>query len=97
MSDPPEPQDLKSWQNAFHYPVPTVRRVEQDLRRDIESNKEKLRALVGSVEQPVCPPILANLSQNEIPRAGRNSRDHCFYEPRDPTSRAQPDRCGPQV
>ncbi|KAL4872066.1 hypothetical protein BDV12DRAFT_5931 [Aspergillus spectabilis] len=40
-------QSLKSWQDAFQYPIPTVRRVEQELRRDITSNKEKLRALVG--------------------------------------------------
>lgn len=46
-NDDPEPQSLKSWQDAFQYPIPTVRRVEQDLRRDIDSNKEKLRALVG--------------------------------------------------
>ncbi|KAJ6042723.1 uncharacterized protein N7446_013789 [Penicillium canescens] len=43
----PDPQSLKSWHDAFQYPIPTVRRVEQELRRDIASNKEKLRALVG--------------------------------------------------
>lgn len=46
-AETPDPQSLKSWQEAFQYPVPTVRRVEQELRRDIASNKEKLRALVG--------------------------------------------------
>jgi hypothetical protein len=46
-SDGPDPQNLKSWQDAFQYPIPTVRRVEQELRRDIASSKEKLRALVG--------------------------------------------------
>ncbi|KAF3400038.1 hypothetical protein F1880_008254 [Penicillium rolfsii] len=44
----PDPQSLKSWQDAFQYPIPTVRRVEQELRRDIASNREKLRALVGT-------------------------------------------------
>ncbi|KAJ5475844.1 hypothetical protein N7475_001573 [Penicillium sp. IBT 31633x] len=44
----PDPQSLKSWHDAFQYPIPTVRRVEQELRRDIASNKEKLRALVGT-------------------------------------------------
>lgn len=43
----PDPQSLNSWQDAFQYPIPTVRRVEQELRRDIASNKEKLRSLVG--------------------------------------------------
>ncbi|KKA25381.1 hypothetical protein T310_0559 [Rasamsonia emersonii CBS 393.64] len=47
-SDTPDPQNLKSWKEAFQYPIPTVRRVEQELRRDITSNKEKLRALVGA-------------------------------------------------
>ncbi|KAJ9267090.1 hypothetical protein DTO212C5_6155 [Paecilomyces variotii] len=47
-AETPDPQSLKSWQEAFQYPVPTVRRVEQELRRDIASNKEKLRALVGT-------------------------------------------------
>ncbi|KAL4918070.1 hypothetical protein BDW62DRAFT_182283 [Aspergillus aurantiobrunneus] len=46
--DGPDPQSLKAWQDAFQYPIPTVRRVEQELRRDIASNKEKLRALVGT-------------------------------------------------
>lgn len=43
----PDPKSLKSWHDAFQYPIPTVRRVEQELRRDIASNREKLRALVG--------------------------------------------------
>jgi hypothetical protein len=49
----PDPQSLKSWHDAFQYPIPTVRRVEQELRRDIASNKEKLRALVGQVIESV--------------------------------------------
>ncbi|GFF85280.1 uncharacterized protein C27B12.07 [Aspergillus udagawae] len=44
----PDPQSLKSWQDAFQYPIPTVRHLEQELRRDIASNKERLRALVGT-------------------------------------------------
>ncbi|KAL4776080.1 hypothetical protein BDW60DRAFT_177691 [Aspergillus nidulans var. acristatus] len=47
-SDGPDPQSLKTWEDAFQYPIPTVRRLEQELRRDIASNKEKLRALVGT-------------------------------------------------
>lgn len=50
-SEGPDPQCLKSWEDAFQYPIPTVRRVEQELRRDIASNKEKLRALVGYVAE----------------------------------------------
>ncbi|PGH09942.1 hypothetical protein AJ79_05558 [Helicocarpus griseus UAMH5409] len=46
-TDVPDAQTLKSWQEAFQHPIPTVRRVEQELRRDIASNKDKLRSLVG--------------------------------------------------
>lgn len=48
-SDSPDIQSLNTWKDAFQYPIPTVRRVEQELRRDIASNKEKLRSLVGYV------------------------------------------------
>ncbi|CRG86250.1 Conserved oligomeric Golgi complex subunit 1 [Talaromyces islandicus] len=47
-TDTPDPQNLKSWQEAFQYPIPTVRKVEQELRRDIASNREKLRSMVGT-------------------------------------------------
>ncbi|PGH00687.1 hypothetical protein GX51_05673 [Blastomyces parvus] len=46
-TDVPDAYSLKSWQEAFQHPIPTVRRVEQELRRDISSNKDKLRSLVG--------------------------------------------------
>ncbi|KAL1960037.1 hypothetical protein VTO42DRAFT_209 [Malbranchea cinnamomea] len=46
-TDVSDARSLGSWQEAFQHPIPTVRRVEQELRRDIESNKEKLRSLVG--------------------------------------------------
>ncbi|EEP78673.1 predicted protein [Uncinocarpus reesii 1704] len=46
-ADVPDAHALKSWQEAFQYPIPTVRRIEHELRRDIVSNKEKLRSLVG--------------------------------------------------
>lgn len=43
----PDVRNLKSWKEVFQYPIPTVRKVEQELRRDIASNREKLRSLVG--------------------------------------------------
>ena len=46
-TDAPDPQTFRSWEEAFQYPISTVRRVEQELHRDIASNKEKLRSLVG--------------------------------------------------
>lgn len=46
-TDVPDSRSLSSWEEAFQYPIPTVRRVEQELRRDIASNREKLRSLVG--------------------------------------------------
>lgn len=45
----PDPKTFSSWEEAFEQPVPAVRGMEKQLRRDIESNKEKLRTLVGYV------------------------------------------------
>lgn len=44
----PNPRDLKTWEDAFQYPVPVVRRLEQQLRSNINENRDKLRSLVGS-------------------------------------------------
>lgn len=43
----PNPRDFKSWEDAFQYPIPVVRRLEQQLRGNISENREKLRSLVG--------------------------------------------------
>jgi hypothetical protein len=45
----PDPLELKSWEDAFSHPVPTVRKLEQQLRRHADENREKLRTLVGYV------------------------------------------------
>ncbi|KAI9673099.1 MAG: hypothetical protein M1829_004413 [Trizodia sp. TS-e1964] len=45
---PPDPKSLSSWEDAFKYPIPVVRRMEQQLRIDITQNREKLRSLVGA-------------------------------------------------
>ena len=42
------PRDFKSWEDAFQYPVPVVRRLEQQLRGSINENREQLRRLVGT-------------------------------------------------
>ncbi len=44
-----EPKSLKSVEEAFKYPIPIVRRIEQQLRRDAAASEEKLRSLVGSI------------------------------------------------
>lgn len=44
----PDPQTFESWEDAFRYPIPTVRRMEQQLRADRATNREKLRNLVGA-------------------------------------------------
>ena len=43
----PDPTTFSSWEEAFEYPIPAVRGMEKQLRRDVESNREKLRTLVG--------------------------------------------------
>ncbi|MCJ1462524.1 hypothetical protein MMC07_001126 [Pseudocyphellaria aurata] len=44
----PDPKSFGSWEEAFQYPVATVRAMERQLRNDIESNRERLRTLVGA-------------------------------------------------
>ncbi|KAL1306366.1 hypothetical protein AAFC00_005078 [Neodothiora populina] len=44
----PNPRDFQSWEDAFQYPVPVVRRLEQQLRGSINENRDKLRTLVGT-------------------------------------------------
>ena len=40
-------KELKSWEEAFSYPIVTTRQFEKQLRNDIAANKERLRTLVG--------------------------------------------------
>ena len=47
MAEPPDPKTLESWEDAFRYPVAAVRGMERQLRGDIDSNRERLRSLVG--------------------------------------------------
>ena len=44
----PDPHSLNSWEDAFHHPLPVVRRLEQQLRKNIDDNRSKLRSLVGA-------------------------------------------------
>lgn len=43
----PDPRTFTSWEDAFQYPVPVVRKLEQQLRNNADDNREKLRSLVG--------------------------------------------------
>ncbi|KAK3068358.1 mannose-ethanolamine phosphotransferase gpi13 [Teratosphaeriaceae sp. CCFEE 6253] len=45
---PPDPRTFDTWEDAFQYPLPVVRKLEQQLRRQLEDNRQKLRALVGA-------------------------------------------------
>ena len=47
MAETPDPKTLESWEDAFQYPVAAVRGMEKQLRGDIDSNRERLRSLVG--------------------------------------------------
>ncbi|KAK7538832.1 uncharacterized protein J3D65DRAFT_623275 [Phyllosticta citribraziliensis] len=46
--DAPDPRTFQSWEDAFKYPVPVVRKFEQQLRSNASENREKLRSLVGA-------------------------------------------------
>ena len=48
-AEAPDPKTFKAWEDAFKYPIPAVRRMEQQLRNDISANRERLRTLVGFV------------------------------------------------
>lgn len=45
----PDPKTFGSWEDAFQFPIATVRGMERQLRNDIDSNGEKLSSLVGFV------------------------------------------------
>lgn len=44
----PDPREFKTSDDAFAYPIPTVRRMEQQLRSTMTENRDKLRNLVGT-------------------------------------------------
>ncbi|OJD36471.1 vps51 vps67 [Diplodia corticola] len=43
-----DPRSFTSADDAFQYPVPVVRKLEQQLRHNADENREKLRSLVGA-------------------------------------------------
>ncbi|CZT20014.1 uncharacterized protein RCC_05871 [Ramularia collo-cygni] len=45
---PTDPKSLTTWEDAFQYPLPIVRKLEQQLRQNIEDHRSKLRSLVGN-------------------------------------------------
>ncbi|KAF2146139.1 uncharacterized protein K452DRAFT_294744 [Aplosporella prunicola CBS 121167] len=47
-SEAPDPRSFATWEDAFQYPVPVVRKLEQQLRSNANENREKLRSLVGA-------------------------------------------------
>lgn len=48
----PDPKSFGSWEEAFQFPVSTVRAMEAQLRRNIDLNRERLRSLVGYERDP---------------------------------------------
>lgn len=44
----PAVSELKTWEDAFQHPLPVVRRLELQLRKNIDDNRQKLRSLVGA-------------------------------------------------
>ena len=46
-TETPDPRAFKTWEDAFQYPIPVVRKLEQQLRNNADDNREKLRSLVG--------------------------------------------------
>ncbi|KAL8827304.1 MAG: hypothetical protein Q9191_003272 [Dirinaria sp. TL-2023a] len=48
MAEAPDPKTFASWEDAFRYPVAAVQQMERQLRGDINTNRERLRSLVGA-------------------------------------------------
>ena len=46
-TETPDPRTFRSWEDAFQYPIPVVRKLEKQLRTNADDNREKLRSLVG--------------------------------------------------
>ena len=44
----PDARALSSWEDAFQHPLPVVRKLEQQLGKNIDDNRQKLRSLVGA-------------------------------------------------
>jgi hypothetical protein len=51
-AEAPDPRTFQSWEDAFQFPIPVVRKLEQQLRNNADENREKLRSLVGYIEIP---------------------------------------------
>ncbi|KAF2878401.1 hypothetical protein BDV95DRAFT_479898 [Massariosphaeria phaeospora] len=47
-NEAPDPRTFKTWEDAFQYPIPVVRKLENQLRTNADENREKLRSLVGA-------------------------------------------------
>ncbi|KAI4946520.1 hypothetical protein J4E91_007208 [Alternaria rosae] len=47
-TETPDPRSFQTWEDAFQYPIPVVRKLEQQLRNNADDNREKLRSLVGA-------------------------------------------------
>lgn len=69
----PDPKAFGSWEEAFQYPVATVRAMERQLRSEIETNRERLRSLVGYRIDPF-PRLLntAYIQQHKLSRSSRH-------------------------
>src|SRR2546421_10159066 len=63
--------DLESWQEAFKYPLDTTRHIEQRLRTEIASNRDRLRTLVGYILLTQRSPVLTLISRpkGKLPRS----------------------------
>lgn len=62
---------LESWQEAFKYPLGTTRHIEQRLRTEIASNRDRLRTLVGYISLNQRSRVLTLISrpQGKLPRS----------------------------
>lgn len=63
-TEAPDPRTFQSWEDAFQYPIPTVRKLEQQLRTTADDNREKLRSLVGYAQPDDQPDEIPSLTRS---------------------------------
>ncbi|KAJ4287592.1 hypothetical protein N0V90_012295 [Kalmusia sp. IMI 367209] len=74
-AEAPDPRTFKSWEDAFQFPIPVVRKLEQQLRSSADENREKLRSLVGlldTAETIIDMEVRMEQVEGKLARVGHN-------------------------
>lgn len=82
-TEAPDPRSFQTWEDAFQYPIPVVRKLEQQLRNNADENREKLRSLVGygylNTGKKQLKSSNTNHTQDKLPQPPRYCRNDHRY------------------